>query len=177
MVVSVNSDSLCLPEITFQGHEVIENLAATAEHRSRNLDHFVGQVRQTLFQHVQDAGGVLSYAGKLRLKFHIRQYLRRECRIVCGCTQRQMEFRGPAPQGCGSFEVQAEVVTGYLSWGFVRELQWTAELATQVFRKRQRCTGLVVAVKLFQGPLPAITFVCHQTLQHCQTREFAIDPG
>ena len=25
-----------------------------------------------------------------------------------------MEFRGPAPQGCGSFEVQAEVVTGHL---------------------------------------------------------------
>src|SRR5580658_4170767 len=71
MVVAVNSDSLYRREITIEGAETIENLTAAAEHRSRNLDYFIGQVRQTLLQQVQHAGGVLSYAGKLRVKIHI----------------------------------------------------------------------------------------------------------
>src|SRR5205807_2735131 len=68
MVVSVNSDSLRAREITVYSVKVIDNLAAAAEHRSRGLDHFIGQVRQTLFQHVQGAGGVLADGCNLSLK-------------------------------------------------------------------------------------------------------------
>ena len=70
----MNSDSVCL-EITVGWNEAIENLTATAEHRSRNFDNFIGQVRQTLLQHVQDGRGVLSDIHKLvppvRMQDHI----------------------------------------------------------------------------------------------------------
>ena len=52
MIVTVNSDSLYRREITIEGAETIENLTAAAEHRRRNLDYFIGQVGQTLLQHV-----------------------------------------------------------------------------------------------------------------------------
>ena len=86
MVVSVNSDSLYRREINVEWTEAIENLTATADHRSRNLDHFIRQVRQTLLQHVQNAGGMLSDIRKLCVKIRIIQCLRCECRIICGCS-------------------------------------------------------------------------------------------
>src|SRR4029077_13371765 len=44
------------------------------------------------------------------------------------------------------------------------------QLVGNSFGKGNGSTSFEVAIKLFQGPFPAVAFVRHETLQHCQGR-------
>src|ERR1700758_978582 len=93
---------------------MIEDTAATAEHRGGNFNHFVGQVGYALFQHVQDLRSVLLKIGEDGLEIVGRPRLRFEGRIVGRSSQRQVQFGGAAAESGGGVEINAEMVASQL---------------------------------------------------------------
>src|SRR5215470_3384952 len=60
------------------------------------------------------------------------------------------------------------MVAGQLRWWMLRNLQHILRFGGRSFRKRQRRARFEITVELFESPLPTITFICDQALQHGQ---------
>src|ERR1700722_18225439 len=88
-----------------------------------------------------------------------------------------MELGGSPPEGRGSIEIDAQMVSGHLRDRMLGELERIPQLSARVLWKWKLCRGLEVAVKLFDGPFPAVAFIGDQALQHCQDRSLGIVRG
>ena len=81
-----------------------------------------------------------------------------------------MQLGGAAAKCGGGIEIQTDMIPNQSRRRKFGEVERIGEFGGDVFWKRNRCTGLVIAMKLFDGPLPAVAFVGDETLQHGQNR-------
>src|SRR5260370_26914059 len=85
-----------------------------------------------------------------------------------------MQLSGSPPERGGRVEIDADMIPGQWGGRAFGQIHGILELVGNSFWKGNGSTSFEVAIKLFQGPFPAVAFVRHQALQHCQGRGLGI---
>src|SRR5258708_3963016 len=84
-----------------------------------------------------------------------------------------MQFRRAAAQPGRGGEIDAHMISRELGWRTLRKLGRVLQLGRRGIREWERSAFLVIALHLFESPLPCVPFVRYKPLQHGERRRFA----